>query len=413
MEMKHQEVYVMQLVRYFIEQQDYQMVIVQNSKNDIWLANVDQPQYPIIRLCAESEGQQFFDRDYIKEVYESICEQLQIAKPLLMIQTSPLAETIQWEQAEVVSILPNAQVPSKIAQVFHGIEQVVHSVNNADQEIKTIGKRIRDVQLERQKQLLRSLRQPPRAFWIIMALSLLLFALTTYVSLSGSDIYQGVLLGGAYYKPSMMAAYEYWRFFTAPFAHYSLFQLLIDLYVLYLLAKSVDTFYPHKLFLIFMIASLCGYGVSYIGVDNELAFGMVPGLLGIWGAYSVAIFAKKMMRIPPIKSAYIRSVLVIAILLLAPGISYLGVLAGFTAGVLCGIVLSDEAICKQLRPHVLIAAAILAGGLCWYQVNRNQMISNRSETLDSKLIEAYENIGLHDYAKWVEGQINTFYEEGK
>lgn len=191
MEIKQQEVYVMQLVRYFIEQQDYQMVIVQNSKNDIWLANVDQPQYPIIRLCAESEGQQFFDRDYIKEVYERICEQLQIAKPLLMIQTSPLAETIQWEQAEVVSILPNAQVPSKIAQVFHGIEQVVHSVNNADQEIKTIGKRIRDVQLERQKQLLRSLRQPPRAFWIIMALSLLLFALTTYVSLSGSDIYQG------------------------------------------------------------------------------------------------------------------------------------------------------------------------------------------------------------------------------
>ena len=57
MEIKQQEVYVMQLVRYFIEQQDYQMVIVQNRKNDIWLANVDQPQYPIIRLCAESEGQ--------------------------------------------------------------------------------------------------------------------------------------------------------------------------------------------------------------------------------------------------------------------------------------------------------------------------------------------------------------------
>lgn len=409
MEMKDQDLYVLQLVQYFIEQQHYQMVVVQNHKNDVWLANSKHAFYPIIRVSAESEEELYYEHNYIKEMHETICNQLNIKKPLLMIQTLQTPKSIKQSTGEFITILPNTAVPKKIASIFQGIEQVVHPVSDISQEVDKIGKSIHHVQLERQKKALHNLRKPPKSFWFILLLSSLLFIVSSYFTIQTNDIYQGLFLGGAYYKMSILVGLEYWRFLTAPFTHFSLFQLLIDFYILYLLAKSIDNFYPKKLLPIFMITSFCAYVVEFIGIDNEIAFGMIPGLLGLWGAYTFAIISKKMLRIIPIKIAYMRMFIMMLVLIIVPGISYLAVAVGFISGVLCGMMWSDEPFYKQMKKHVLIASLLLLGCLSWFQITQNQLIYNVDKKLDQKLIQSYRHIGLKPYADWLEERFIKYY----
>ena len=413
MEIKDQDIYVMQLMQYFIAKKEYQMVLVQNQKNDVWLANPNTDVYPIIRLSSQGLETLTYDSDYIKEVYQAIAKQIHSVKPLLMIQTNG-EKHITTKQMELVSMLPGSQVPNTLKSVFPDIEQVMRTPIDAQQEMMKIGDSIKQVQTDRQRKFLKKLRKPSKSFLLIAAFSLISFLVSFYFTANTGDLFEGILLSGAYYKMSVMVGMEYWRILTAPFAHYSLFQLIFSLYVLFLLTKAVETQYPKRVLPIFLIASYSGLLLAFVGAGNDLASGLIPGILGLFGAYSFELIAKGQLKNPLLKRAYLQMTLLLLILIMVPGISLIGLIGGLVSGVIAAMFLSDLDAMKQMRVHLFISMFLLLGGIGWYHMNYNQVVAPINQELDQSAVEAYRSIGLEDYANHLEALFEAYYkEEGK
>ena len=77
------DIYVIQLVNYLVSQADYQIVTVQQQKNDIWMVNAKHDTYPVIRLCSDPAGI-MYDKDYIRQIHRAILDLIQREGTLLI-----------------------------------------------------------------------------------------------------------------------------------------------------------------------------------------------------------------------------------------------------------------------------------------------------------------------------------------
>ena len=165
---------------------------------------------------------------------------------------------------------------------------------------------------------------------------------------------------------------------------------------------------------IFLIASYSGLLLAFVGAGNDLASGLIPGILGLFGAYSFELIAKGQLKNPLLKRAYLQMTLLLLILIMVPGISLIGLIGGLVSGVIAAMFLSDLDAMKQMRVHLFISMFLLLGGIGWYHMNYNQVVAPINQELDQSAVEAYRSIGLEDYANHLEALFEAYYkEEGK
>jgi len=169
--------------------------------------------------------------------------------------------------------------------------------------------------------------------------------------------------------PCGVASGEYYRLFTAMFMHYGALHLLMNMYALWILGRSLEAFLgPVRFLALYLVAGLGGNVAAYVFQPGALSAGASTAIFGLFAALFLVL------RKLGLNAAAVLPIIIVNLVftLTVPGISIAGHLGGFVVGGLIGAGLAYAP--KEGRSAVqaaTIAVAILAlGGLSLWQTSQ-------------------------------------------
>ncbi|MEV4627690.1 rhomboid family intramembrane serine protease [Micromonospora sp. NPDC049523] len=152
----------------------------------------------------------------------------------------------------------------------------------------------------------------------------------------------GSVLGFASYQPfgapHGVAADEYYRLFTAMFLHYGIVHLLLNMWALWMLGRTLEaTLGPLRFLALYLIAGLGGNVAAYLfSAPNAQTVGASTAIFGLFAALFII-----MRRMGRDTSAVVPVLVVNLVFTFAvPGISIAGHLGGLVIGALMALVLA-------------------------------------------------------------------------
>jgi rhomboid protease GluP len=185
--------------------------------------------------------------------------------------------------------------------------------------------------------------------FILMTINVGLYLLTVVYSMRAGNgdalmnLDQDTLLNfGAKVRPLMQQG-QWWRLVTAGFLHAGLFHIGMNMWVLYDVGARVEELYgATRMYVIYFMATVGGFYLSYIFYPRILSIGASAGIMGLIGAMIALGMGQQSPMGQAIRSHYVRWVIWILIIGLLPGFNtdnaahIGGVAAGFGIGYLAG-----------------------------------------------------------------------------
>lgn len=191
--------------------------------------------------------------------------------------------------------------------------------------------------------------------WTVVVLNLLIYG---YVALHGKPTDPAVLLKyGAKWAPSIYSG-QWWRFFTAPFLHFGLIHLGMNLYALIALGPQVEYLFGwFKFLIIYLFAALWGVLGSLHFSPQSLSAGASGAIFGLVGALlCFALLYRQYMRPGASVNLLIVIGLNLVLGLIIPGIDNFAHLGGLVAGFFAAFLLTFK---KDRRILATISFGVL------------------------------------------------------
>ncbi len=288
---------IMKLVHYFITEQNYNPIVVNGVKDEIWLENTKGP-YRIVRINSNSIfNREQLDYDYLKAA--SITKQ--IKKKTLSFHVDVLNIMLELNEdlklseddnrnhvtyATINQYDPNIK-DENILNAFPDINNKLLRNTDGVELIINVTKDINE-KTNKENQSYEETFKPKK---IIVTPILMLLCLIGYIieliygGIGGiSSFYtKDLLVLGANNATLVQEYHEVWRLFSYMFLHGSLLHLLVNMYSLYILGTQLETYLgKFKYLLIYIISGICGGMLSCIAVHSVSvgASGAIFGLLG-------------------------------------------------------------------------------------------------------------------------------------
>lgn len=413
MEVSTYDIYAMQLLHYLIVKHDYQIVRVQQHKDDIWLMNANQETYPVLRISSKPNGTAFSDGEYLRNVHRIILNLIHREGPIMIFNTNPESTPIDNVMMRQVKITKDGISDASITSIFPGIDHIVHDVENEQMEMVNISKEIEEAQMKQQKATLARAKKAalPRMTFGFMGIAIFMYLVSFVLTLLTKNAVLAVIASGAYYKMNVVAAYEYFRLLTAGFVHGDIFQLLINLFVFYSVGKSCERMFKRKHYsMIFLTAIVVGNLFVLVAERNTLSLGMSAGIIGILCAYFVILIENGSWRLPMVKFSMMKLGWYGFLLILVSGVPLIGLLGGGVTGVFFGFQLIKGKRVEQVKYHMKIAGGMLLIGLL-YLAGNIQHVQPQEKEVDSGLIEVYRHTPMDGYADYLDAQFQKQYEK--
>ena len=288
---------IMKLVHYFITEQNYNPIVVNGVKDEIWLENTKGP-YRIIRINSNSIfNREQLDYDYYKA--ESITRQ--IKKKTLSFHVDmlnillELNEDLKLTEKDTRKNITNATINSydpdikdeKILEAFPDINSKILKSTDGVELIINVTKDINE-KTNKENKNYEDTFKPKKIIItpIIMFLCLLGFVIELgYSGLSGIFSFEtrNLLVLGANNATLVQDYHEVWRLVSYMFLHGSLIHLLVNMYSLYIIGTQLETYLGRfKYLTIYIISGICGGMLSCIASHSASvgASGAIFGLLG-------------------------------------------------------------------------------------------------------------------------------------
>lgn len=288
---------IMKLVHYFITEENYNPIVVNGVKDEIWLENTEGP-YRIVRINSNTifnKEQLQYDHFKIENIVH------QIKKKTLSFQVNTLNillnvnEDLQLEEDKkinsVVLSTNDLNITNKdILEAFPNINEKLLKDTNGVDLIINVTKDINKKTEETNKRYERTFK-PKKIFITPLLISLCVIFFLSALFLDGiSAIYNidaltSLKLGGSTYLYTI-GKMEIYRLITYMFNHGSLIHLLINMYSLYIVGTQLENFLGKwKYTIIYLLSGICGGLLSLLIYKNTFiisvgASGAIFGLLG-------------------------------------------------------------------------------------------------------------------------------------
>ena len=294
--MDKKEELIMRLVHYFITEQNYNPIVVNGVKDEIWLENSEGPYY-IVRINSNNIfNKEQLNFDHYKT--ESIVKQIKKKTFSFNVNTLnillDLNEDIKLEEVKNIVDAPIFDNNSSITN-----ESILEAFPNINEKLLKDAKGI-DLMINVTKDINekteRENRQYEKTFstkkiYITQAIILLCsiaFLITTVFGglISLLDVPSNVLVFLGANNIAFLKNYEVWRLITYMFLHGSLLHLLVNMYSLYIIGTQIENYYGKaKYITIYIISGICGGLLSAIGIGStSISVGASGALFGLLGA---------------------------------------------------------------------------------------------------------------------------------
>lgn len=389
------DAWVIEVANYFMKHFQYQMVSMTQDSSQVWLVNQNVEDNAIIMVTSTSLSN--IDREMISKHRESLA---------LVFKTKAEGLNISVNQEDKVGddmnvvVGPNFISSSQLLTSYGDLSGLLKISQNPDRSLskavlnlkKTIGK------MQKQARY--------RSFPVTNVISMIcvvVFLLAQYLILvSEININTVAVMLGAFYKPFIVHAHEWFRFITAGFLHISFLHLIMNLMALRNLGVVMETVMEGKKYLFTLIAGiLMGNAFVFILDEGVIGLGISGGLFALLGAMCVYLFETKAMRNPKVMSQVFQVLFINLIISSLPGVSATAHLGGLIAGLLCGLVFSKRKDWDYLRKGTMVLSAVFVVGIVVVMTQHAGTLS--SPRLDMSVINSWYELGFKNYANRLSG----------
>ena len=294
--MDKREELIMRLVHYFITEQNYNPIVVNGVKDEIWLENSEGPYY-IVRINSNNIfNKEQLDYDHYKT--ENIVRQIKKKTFSFKVNTLnillDLNEDLNLEAVKNIVDAPifddsNNITNENILEAFPNInDKLLKDTKGIDLMIN-VTKDINE-KTEKENRQYEKTFSPKKIYitQLIMLACAIGFIITILFGGFGciAEVPTTVLVTLGANNIGLLQHGEIWRLLSYMFLHGSLLHLLINMYSLYIIGTQIENYYGKtKYVLIYIISGICGGLLSAVGTGaNALSVGASGAIFGLLGA---------------------------------------------------------------------------------------------------------------------------------
>ena len=334
----------MKLLYYFITIKNYNPVIVQGAKNEIWLENL-QEDIKIVRIVSNyihNNEQMEFDIFKTKRLVSKIRKKtFSISMKVLNIFTD-LGDNVNFSKMnqdsknykfinanEEKDILENSVIKENFGDLKNNFEF-------NEKGFHLFLKITNDINMKNREEAMKNeeVFMPKKVI-----VTYVLIGILVLIYLMGYIIGQDRMIDMfATFGPYIRNNHDYYRIITGGFLHGNLIHLISNCYALFIIGKQVESFYGKKKFLIIYFLSLIMGSLLSMALSENASVGASGAIFGLMGSllyfgyyYRVYIGSTWKDNILPVVALNLILGFVI------PGIDYLGHIGGLIGGILASM----------------------------------------------------------------------------
>ena len=353
--MDKREELIMRLVHYFITEQNYNPIVVNGVKDEIWLENSEGPYY-IVRINSNNIfNKEQLDYDHYKT--ENIVRQIKKKTFSFNVNTLnillDLNEDLNLEEVKNIVDAPifddnNNITNESILEAFPNInEKLLKDTKGIDLMIN-VTKDINE-KTEKENRQYEKTFSPKKIYvtQIIMLASIIGFIITILFGGIGclADVPTAVLATLGANNITLLRNGEIWRLLSYMFLHGSVLHLLVNMYSLYIIGTQIENYYGKtKYLIIYLISGICGGLLSAIGIgETTVSIGASGAIFGLLGALAYFGYHYRLYLGNVLKTQII-PVIVINLLIgvLLPGIDNFCHVGGLVSGIFVAMALGVD-----------------------------------------------------------------------
>lgn len=292
--LNNSDLLIMNLVHYFITEENYNPVILHGISDEIWLENMDRD-YKLIRIVSRyihNNEQLSFDKFKVGKILSNLKKKtFSLNLPVISIYTSLGEDVILDDEDNSLSVLIKSLSDINNDHLLSIFPDIVEKTTHEEKGVELFMKISEDINKEsfeksKRVEKIFSMKEPIISY-VFMAVSIFLFFFL--VLFEGNNILEiGAMslveFGGN--VGDLTKNGEYYRLFSSMFLHAGLIHLACNMYSLYVVGPQVESFYGKlKYFFIFLFSGLTGGILSLaFSPDNVVSVGASGAIFGILGS---------------------------------------------------------------------------------------------------------------------------------
>ena len=282
---KSDDLIVMNLINYFITEENYKPMIIHGINDEIWLENLDN-NYKIVRIVSHhihNKEQLNFDKFKLSKIVK------QVKRKTLSFKVKVLSIYTDIEDEKILNnddVLITKEKDINNPKLVSAFPDIVEKTNRKEDGLEYFIKVTDNINKKNEKrnkiaEKIFSYKQPIVTY-IIMAICIILFIL---MELSGGSTNSQTLLKYGANLDVLVKNGEYYRLFTCIFLHIGIMHLLCNMYSLYIIGREVENLFGKiKYIIIFILSGIFGSIMSLAFTHNTISAGASGAIFGLLGA---------------------------------------------------------------------------------------------------------------------------------
>lgn len=282
---KSDDLLVMNLINYFITEENYKPMIIHGINDEIWLENLDN-NYKIVRIVSHhihNKEQLDFDKFKLSKIVK------QVKRKTLSFKVKVLSIYTDIEDEKILNnddVLITKEKDINNPKLVSAFPDIVEKTNRKEDGLEYFIKVTDNINKKNEKrnkiaEKIFSYKQPIVTY-IIMAICIILFIL---MELSGDSTNSQTLLKYGANLDVLVKNGEYYRLFTCIFLHIGIMHLLCNMYSLYIIGREVENLFGKiKYIIIFILSGIFGSIMSLAFTHNTISAGASGAIFGLLGA---------------------------------------------------------------------------------------------------------------------------------
>ena len=282
---KSDDLLVMNLINYFITDENYKPMIIHGINDEIWLENLDN-NYKIVRIVSHhihNKEQLDFDKFKLSKIVK------QVKRKTLSFKVKVLSIYTDIEDEKILNnddVLITKEKDINNPKLVSAFPDIVEKTNRKEDGLEYFIKVTDNINKKNEKrnkiaEKIFSYKQPIVTY-IIMAICIILFIL---MELSGGSTNSQTLLKYGANLDVLVKNGEYYRLFTCIFLHIGIMHLLCNMYSLYIIGREVENLFGKiKYIIIFILSGIFGSIMSLAFTHNTISAGASGAIFGLLGA---------------------------------------------------------------------------------------------------------------------------------
>lgn len=377
--MQKKDEIIMKLVHYFVTEENYNPIVVNGVKDEIWLENSNGP-YRIIRINSNN----IFNKEQLQFDYykiENIVKQIKKKTFSFNVNTLNILldvnEDLKLEETKHIKAVSLDETKDTITcegilEAFPDINEKMLKDHTGIDLIFSVTKDL-NAKTEKENMLYERTFKPkkPIITHLLIALCILMFVICLFIDgfgalreLSVDTAEKLGATGMAFLKDG-----ELWRLITHMFLHLSFIHLALNMYSLYILGVQTETFLGKwKFLIIYLVSGICGALLSgIISGENIISVGASGAIFGLAGALLYFGYHYRTYLGTAIKNQILPIVILNLIIGFTPGIDGFAHLGGLIGGVLTTMALGIDGRSKTYeKVNGWICLLLLIGILSYF-----------------------------------------------